>query len=164
MYQEGESPELGSRLVICLLPKDLSLRSWVLNKLQIRCQILLILHNAVDLFKSSCLHKMLLFIKIDSCFTFSVKVSVSSLNRHAVATREDVGTPKALCLKKHFSAIFPECNIDAKVLLYDSSTEDEILSGNPDFVLDCIDNIDTKVRNISYLLFLYCNLTHTLKL
>lgn len=76
------------------------------------------------------------------CF---VKVSVSSLNRHAVATREDVGMPKALCLKKHFSKIFPECQIDAQVALYDSSTEEKILSGNPDFVLDCIDNIDTKV-------------------
>ncbi|KAL3527436.1 hypothetical protein ACH5RR_012092 [Cinchona calisaya] len=73
------------------------------------------------------------------------QVSVSSLNRHAVATREDVGTPKALCLKKHFLSIFPECHVDAKVTLYDSSSEDEILSGNPDFVLDCIDNIDTKV-------------------
>ncbi|GLT28772.1 hypothetical protein SLA2020_036800 [Shorea laevis] len=73
------------------------------------------------------------------------QVSLSSLNRHAVATRADVGTPKALCLKKHFSSIFPECRIDAKVLLYDASSEEEILSGNPDFVFDCIDNIDTKV-------------------
>ncbi|KAI6691438.1 hypothetical protein NL676_028266 [Syzygium grande] len=73
------------------------------------------------------------------------QVSLSSLNRHAVATRADVGTPKAHCLKKHFSSIFPESNIEAKVLLYDASTEEEILSGNPDFVLDCIDNIDTKV-------------------
>ncbi|KAL6959621.1 hypothetical protein U1Q18_039775 [Sarracenia purpurea var. burkii] len=73
------------------------------------------------------------------------KVSVSSLNRHAVATREDVGIPKAHCLKRHFSSIFPECHVDAKVLLYDASSEEEILSGHPDFVLDCIDNIDTKV-------------------
>lgn len=73
------------------------------------------------------------------------QVSVSSLNRHAVATREDVGIPKAHCLKKHFSSIFPECHIDARVLLYDASSEEEILSGHPDFVLDCIDNIDTKV-------------------
>ncbi|KAJ8542004.1 hypothetical protein K7X08_016870 [Anisodus acutangulus] len=73
------------------------------------------------------------------------QVSVSSLNRHAVATREDVGTSKALCLKKHFQSIFPECHIHAKVMLYDSSSEEEILSGHPDFVLDCIDNIDTKV-------------------
>ncbi|KAA3476167.1 tRNA threonylcarbamoyladenosine dehydratase 2 [Gossypium australe] len=72
-------------------------------------------------------------------------VSLSSLNRHAVATRADVGIPKAECLKKHFSSIFPECQVDAKVLLYDVSSEEEILSGNPDFVLDCIDNIDTKV-------------------
>ncbi|XVF88444.1 hypothetical protein PTKIN_Ptkin19aG0051600 [Pterospermum kingtungense] len=73
------------------------------------------------------------------------QVSLSSLNRHAVAIRADVGIPKAECLKKHFSSIFPECQIEAKVLLYDASSEEEILSGNPDFVLDCIDNIDTKV-------------------
>ncbi|KAL8125454.1 tRNA threonylcarbamoyladenosine dehydratase isoform X2 [Apium graveolens] len=73
------------------------------------------------------------------------QVSLSSLNRHAVATREDVGTSKARCLKKHFSSIFPESHVTAKVLLYDSSSEEEIFSGNPNFVLDCIDNIDTKV-------------------
>ncbi|XP_038974920.1 tRNA threonylcarbamoyladenosine dehydratase 2-like isoform X2 [Phoenix dactylifera] len=73
------------------------------------------------------------------------QVSLSSLNRHAVATRDDVGTPKALCLQKHFSAIFPECHVEARVQLYDASSEEEILSGRPDFVLDCIDNIDTKV-------------------
>ncbi|XP_042518769.1 tRNA threonylcarbamoyladenosine dehydratase [Macadamia integrifolia] len=73
------------------------------------------------------------------------QVSLSSLNRHAVATRDDVGISKALCLKKHFSAIFPESHVDARVQLYDASCEEEILSGQPDFVLDCIDNIDTKV-------------------
>ncbi|XP_004288591.1 PREDICTED: tRNA threonylcarbamoyladenosine dehydratase [Fragaria vesca subsp. vesca] len=73
------------------------------------------------------------------------QVSVSSLNRHAVATRADVGIPKAQCLKDHFLSIFPECHIEAKVLLYNVSSEEEILSGHPDFVLDCIDNIDTKV-------------------
>ncbi|RXH90604.1 hypothetical protein DVH24_035368 [Malus domestica] len=70
---------------------------------------------------------------------------ISSLNRHAVATRADVGIPKAQCLKEHFLSIFPECHIDAKVLLYNESSEEEILAGHPDFVLDCIDNIDTKV-------------------
>ena len=45
--------------------------------------------------------------------------------------------------------IYPECQIDAKVQLYDASSEAEILSGQPDFVLDCIDNIDTKVTNAS---------------
>lgn len=73
------------------------------------------------------------------------QVSLSSLNRHAVATRADVGLPKAVCLRDHILQIFPECQVDARVQMYDSSSEDDILGGQPDFVLDCIDNIDTKV-------------------
>jgi len=88
-------------------------------------------------------------------YLLNEKVSLSSLNRHAVATRADVGISKAQCLKEHFSSIFPECQIDAKVMLYDSSTEEEILSGHPDFVLDCIDNIDTKVSSKFNSLFDY---------
>ena len=37
-----------------------------------------------------------------------MQVTLSSLNRHAVATREDVGTSKARCLEKHFRQIVPE--------------------------------------------------------
>ncbi|EFJ15582.1 hypothetical protein SELMODRAFT_118191, partial [Selaginella moellendorffii] len=73
------------------------------------------------------------------------QVSLSSLNRHAVATRDDVGTPKAVCLKEHFSRIYPECVIEACSELFDESSAEDLLSGSPDFVLDCIDNIDTKV-------------------
>ncbi|KAH7533253.1 hypothetical protein FEM48_Zijuj04G0111000 [Ziziphus jujuba var. spinosa] len=51
---------------------------------------------------------------------FPATVSLSSLNRHAVAKRADVGIPKAQCLKEHFSSIFPECHIKSKVLLYDA--------------------------------------------
>ncbi|KAJ7525645.1 hypothetical protein O6H91_17G060400 [Diphasiastrum complanatum] len=73
------------------------------------------------------------------------QVSLSSLNRHAVATRADVGLPKALCLKEHFARIFPECVVDARVQMFDPRSEAELLGDTPDFVLDCIDNIDTKV-------------------
>ena len=41
------------------------------------------------------------------------QVTLSSLNRHAVATRADVGTPKALCLQRHLEEIFPEATIEA---------------------------------------------------
>ena len=92
---------------------------------------------------------LLIICNIILIYWLHEKVSLSSLNRHAVAMREDVGIPKAECLKKHFSAIFPECQIDARVLLYDASSEEDILSGDPDFVLDCIDNIDTKVTQLA---------------
>ena len=79
------------------------------------------------------------------------QVSLSSLNRHATATRADVGTAKATCLKKHFAEIYPEADVDARVAMYEADAEEELLgswfgtSQEPDFVVDCIDNIDTKI-------------------
>ena len=74
------------------------------------------------------------------------QVSLSSLNRHAVASRADVGTSKAECLAAHFREIYPEAVLDVRVAMYEESAEEELLGGNPDFVVDCIDNIDTKVH------------------
>lgn len=73
------------------------------------------------------------------------QVSLSSLNRHAVATREDVGITKVDCLKTHFGRIYPEASLDCRTTMYEKSVEEELLGGAPDFVIDCIDNIDTKV-------------------
>lgn len=36
------------------------------------------------------------------------QVSLSSLNRHCLATRADVGIPKSTCLARHFEEIMPE--------------------------------------------------------
>ena len=47
------------------------------------------------------------------------QVTLSSLNRHAVATRADVGTPKALALARHFRDISPETSVDARVAMYE---------------------------------------------
>jgi tRNA A37 threonylcarbamoyladenosine dehydratase len=38
-------------------------------------------------------------------------VSISSLNRHSFAVREDVGTLKVDCLKKYIHKIFPHITI-----------------------------------------------------
>ena len=45
------------------------------------------------------------------------QVTLSSLNRHAVATRADVGLPKATVLARHFDAIFPEASVEAKSII-----------------------------------------------
>ncbi|XP_048543439.1 tRNA threonylcarbamoyladenosine dehydratase isoform X2 [Triticum urartu] len=121
---------------VCMIARIFSLMKLLLSSLQVIGLGGVGSHAASMLLRSGV--GRLLLVDFD-------QVSLSSLNRHAVATREDVGTPKAYCLKKHFSLIYPECQIEARVQLYDSSAEDEILSGQPDFVLDCIDNIDTKV-------------------
>lgn len=75
------------------------------------------------------------------------QVTLSSLNRHALAVRADVGLPKATVLAGHFHEISPETHVEAVVAMYSTEAEERLLGGEPrpDYVLDAIDNIDTKV-------------------
>jgi tRNA A37 threonylcarbamoyladenosine dehydratase len=66
------------------------------------------------------------------------QVTLSSLNRHAVATRGDVGTPKVICMKNHLLKTVPHCEVDAVVKMFDLENADTLLSGHPDFVLGII--------------------------
>eukprot|EP00775_Hariotina_reticulata_P007164 gene7164-7378_t len=74
------------------------------------------------------------------------QVTLSSLNRHAVATRADVGIPKATSLQRHFQQIMPEAEVEGVVAMCTADNVGQLLQGNPDFVLDAIDNIHTKVE------------------
>ncbi|KAI9497522.1 hypothetical protein BDB00DRAFT_804929 [Zychaea mexicana] len=78
------------------------------------------------------------------------QVTLSSLNRHAVATLDDVGTPKVKAIKKHFERIAPFVQVDSRIDLFTKETADELLSGSPDYIVDAIDNIDTKLDLIQY--------------
>ncbi|KAJ1922003.1 hypothetical protein H4219_000350 [Mycoemilia scoparia] len=78
------------------------------------------------------------------------QVTLSSLNRHAVAVRGDVGTPKAYALKQHFARIVPQAKIEACIDMFKGENAEELLSGSPDYVLDCIDNIGTKLDLLKY--------------
>jgi tRNA A37 threonylcarbamoyladenosine dehydratase len=70
---------------------------------------------------------------------------LSSLNRHAVAVREDVGYPKATVLANYFRRFAPHCQVDARVQLFQASDAESLMSGSPDYVIDAIDDADTKV-------------------
>ena len=78
------------------------------------------------------------------------QVTLSSLNRHAVATRADVGLPKAVVLATHISRFAPWCEVDAQVAMFEERRANELLEGDPDYVLDCIDDIKTKLELLSY--------------
>lgn len=90
------------------------------------------------------------------------QVTLSSLNRHALATLADVGAPKVHCIRKRLEQICPWARIDCRnELLSSQSTEallgvwdyelqDEDDRSEPDFVVDAIDNIDTKVSLLQY--------------
>lgn len=78
------------------------------------------------------------------------QVTLSSLNRHAVANLEDVGTPKVQCLKRALLAVAPWVNIEICNTLWKLEVAEELLKGDPSYVVDAIDNIDTKVDLLYY--------------
>lgn len=73
------------------------------------------------------------------------QVTLSSLNRHAVATLADVGTPKVLALRRHLEQVAPWAQIEARNELWTLADAERLLGGQPTYVVDAIDNIDTKV-------------------
>jgi len=79
------------------------------------------------------------------------QVTLSSLNRHACATLEDVGTPKVLAMQRFLEKICPDRNflhIDSRVQMYtgNASKDGDLLDGEWDLIIDCIDDIPTKVN------------------
>lgn len=83
------------------------------------------------------------------------QVSLSSLNRHAVATLADVGTPKVHCLRKRLEQVTPWVHFDPRNELFSEQAADRLLAPwtdqqPPDYVIDAIDNIDSKVALLSY--------------
>ncbi|OBA24413.1 hypothetical protein METBIDRAFT_30691 [Metschnikowia bicuspidata var. bicuspidata NRRL YB-4993] len=81
------------------------------------------------------------------------QVSLSSLNRHAVATLQDVGTPKVECLRTHLARVAPWADVQVRNQLWDAACGEQLLLGGafrPTLVVDCIDNIDTKVDLLAF--------------
>lgn len=80
------------------------------------------------------------------------QVTLSSLNRHALANMHDVGTSKADALRRQLLKVVPWCEIEAVVQMFKGADADKLLQGEPDFVLDCIDDVHTKAELIAYCL------------
>ena len=92
------------------------------------------------------------------------QVTLSSLNRHALASMSDVGQSKALVVKKRLQEIAPWVSIDAITEMFVGTQADRLLGpwdarhsiGSnsqgqlPTYVLDCIDDVNTKAELIAY--------------
>lgn len=94
------------------------------------------------------------------------QVSLSSLNRHACANLADVGRPKVVVCKEKFAEIAPWAEVDARVEIFKGQeaarllgpavgggaamTKDGGQDQRPTYVIDAIDNIDTKIDLLEY--------------
>ena len=78
------------------------------------------------------------------------QVSLSSLNRHATATRDQVGESKALSLAAFFRKLNPSTTVEVVRDVFKAENAAQVLAGNPDFVIDAIDNRQTKTDLLAY--------------
>lgn len=83
------------------------------------------------------------------------QVTLSSLNRHSVATLADVGTPKVQCLQRRLEQVTPWTQFDCRNELFNENAAQSQLAAwkdgqKPDYVIDAIDNIDSKVALLRY--------------
>ena len=77
------------------------------------------------------------------------QVTLSSLNRHALATLADVGTPKVECIRRRLEQVTPWVHFDCRNELFQREAADDQLAAwqrqSPSYIIDAIDNIDSKV-------------------
>ena len=84
------------------------------------------------------------------------QVTLSSLNRHAVATLADVGTPKVHCVRRRMEAVVPWVQWECFNEIWKEDDGSRLLgpwlgkAQSPDYVVDAIDNIDSKVALLKY--------------
>ncbi|KAJ7756221.1 ubiquitin-protein ligase molybdopterin-converting factor [Mycena metata] len=76
-------------------------------------------------------------------------VTLSSLNRHATALLPDVGTPKVKCIERTLKQIARWVEVDARIDIWRKEDGGALLEG-ADWVVDAIDNIQTKVDLLKY--------------
>lgn len=76
-----------------------------------------------------------------------------------MATLADVGLPKVQCLQRRLQAIAPWVKFDMRLEKFDGDSAETLLAPwaekdghghKPDYVVDAIDNIDTKVALLKY--------------
>lgn len=72
-------------------------------------------------------------------------VCLTNVNRQLQAFPATVGQSKAALLAERVRAIHPEAWVDPVQAFYDANTSEALLTPRPDFVVDAIDNVTSKV-------------------
>jgi tRNA A37 threonylcarbamoyladenosine dehydratase len=76
-------------------------------------------------------------------------VCVTNSNRQIQAVKGAVGKQKADVLADRLRLVNPQAEVDPVRAFYSKETSEELLGGNPDFVVDAIDNITAKCHLIA---------------
>ncbi len=75
-------------------------------------------------------------------------VDITNINRQNHAFLDTVGDYKVDLMKERIKRINPECEVVALSIYYDINTAESIFLHNPDYIVDAIDTISSKINVI----------------
>jgi tRNA A37 threonylcarbamoyladenosine dehydratase len=75
-------------------------------------------------------------------------IAPSNINRQIHALEPTIGRPKVQVMAERCLAINPEAEVRPLQVFYSAETDDELLAGGYDYLLDCIDSITAKLHLI----------------
>ena len=73
-------------------------------------------------------------------------VSLSNINRQAIALHSTVGRPKVEVMAERIHDINPQCVVDAHMMFYLPETADQFDLSECDYVADCVDTVAAKIE------------------
>lgn len=77
-------------------------------------------------------------------------VDESNLNRQIIATTDTIGTPKAEAAKQRVLSINPLADVTAMQARFTESSAESLLTGDIDYIADCIDSLPDKVSLVCF--------------
>lgn len=73
-------------------------------------------------------------------------IDITNINRQLIATVDTVGQSKAQAWKERLHQINPQCKITVLNDFYNQETAEAFFSNRPDFVIDAIDTVSSKLH------------------
>lgn len=77
-------------------------------------------------------------------------VDITNINRQIIALLPDVGRAKVELFQERIKLINPECTVNAIQEFIDENNIARLIPLGVDYVIDCIDTVDSKVSLLSY--------------
>lgn len=79
-------------------------------------------------------------------------VDITNINRQLIATLNNVGKPKVEEFKSRIMEINPDINLTGIQQFIETDNLDQLLENRPDYVIDCIDTVNSKLALLIYCL------------
>ncbi|MDQ5920672.1 MAG: tRNA threonylcarbamoyladenosine dehydratase, partial [Pseudomonadota bacterium] len=79
-------------------------------------------------------------------------VDITNINRQLIATLPDVGKPKVELFAQRIMSINPYCNVVAVQKFLNNDNLSDLIPGDANYIIDCIDTVPSKIAMIKYCL------------